>query len=607
MVDGSYSGDSEWPKMKEAINSIGEAVLDGSGQTQLTLMAFGMGDNIVLEHIKDAEELAKALGELPGNLLRGVSSTNCEAGFTGVAEYIENHDDTLKEAIVVYITDGGINTDETPKAFYNWTEYAPNINNVIKYALAGMDLPEGITQAEKIALVNDLWKDVFELSNMDINGKYPISEMERAFLVYAEDPANTNGWNVYYSFLLAMKNSSYDKYPDVWNRTYNSVFDLAKVGKVKDLYLVRYQNQTRASWMPQAAELSQIDKIKYVKSDSISTLTDAMKDAISDFAKHPYNNVVVTDYMSKWVILDPETIKVVDAYGNVVAEFDPENSPKDADGNYTSYVYKWVGEPLCKDGKAPIIVELVPESEYAAGGPEVVGNANGPIHRITWNLKDGPLTRTDVYMLQYEVFVNTEEPGFEYNKDYPSNGNTYAEYTDDDDNEHKVDIKVPDVDAEEIFTSVSGEKTWNDANNQDGKRPASITINLLANGKEIKDVKVTADKNGNWTYSFENLPKYENGKEITYTITEDEVEGYTTTIDGFNVTNTYTPETVKVSGNKTWNDNNNQDGVRPESITINLLANGKEIKDVKVTADKNGNWTYSFENLPKYENGKEIT
>ena len=45
MVDGSYSMDTEWPAMKEAINTIGRTVLNGSGNTQLTLMAFGMGDN----------------------------------------------------------------------------------------------------------------------------------------------------------------------------------------------------------------------------------------------------------------------------------------------------------------------------------------------------------------------------------------------------------------------------------------------------------------------------------------------------------------------------------------------------------------------------------
>ncbi|MBR3714862.1 MAG: Cna B-type domain-containing protein, partial [Clostridia bacterium] len=151
--------------------------------------------------------------------------------------------------------------------------------------------------------------------------------------------------------------------------------------------------------------------------------------------------------------------------------------------------------------------------------------------------------------------------------------------------------------------SISGGKTWDDANNQDGKRPASITINLLANGKEVAEVKVTAE-NG-WKYSFNNLPKYEDGKLIVYTITEDAVAGYTTTINGYNVTNTHTPETTYVSGGKTWNDANNQDGKRPASITINLLANGKEVAEVKVTGE-NG-WKYSFNNLPKYEDGKLIT
>ncbi len=151
-------------------------------------------------------------------------------------------------------------------------------------------------------------------------------------------------------------------------------------------------------------------------------------------------------------------------------------------------------------------------------------------------------------------------------------------------------------------TTVSGTKTWNDANNQDGKRPTSITINLYADGEFVKSVEVTAASE--WKYSFNNLPKYENGKLINYTITEDAVAGYTTTIDGFNVTNTYNPEQTTVSGGKIWNDANNQDGKRPTSITINLLANGVEVKEVKVTAE-NG-WQFSFNNLPKYENGKLI-
>ena len=64
--------------------------------------------------------------------------------------------------------------------------------------------------------------------------------------------------------------------------------------------------------------------------------------------------------------------------------------------------------------------------------------------------------------------------------------------------------------------------------------------------------------------------------EIVYTVTEDAVEGYTTEMDGNNFVNSYKPETTEISGTKTWNDAEDQDGKRPESITVKLLANGEE-------------------------------
>ena len=150
---------------------------------------------------------------------------------------------------------------------------------------------------------------------------------------------------------------------------------------------------------------------------------------------------------------------------------------------------------------------------------------------------------------------------------------------------------------------VSGTKTWKDNNNQDGIRPSSITVNLLANGQQVASKKVSASDN--WQYSFDNLAAYANGKKITYTVTEDAVAGYTSTVDGYNVTNNHTPATVKVSGTKTWKDNNNQDGIRPSSITVNLLANGQQVASKKVSASDN--WQYSFDNLAAYANGKKIT
>ncbi|WP_187393444.1 Cna B-type domain-containing protein [Bacillus sp. E214] len=154
---------------------------------------------------------------------------------------------------------------------------------------------------------------------------------------------------------------------------------------------------------------------------------------------------------------------------------------------------------------------------------------------------------------------------------------------------------------------VSGTKTWNDANNQDGKRPGSIMVNLLADGKKVDSKTVTEEDE--WTYSFTNLPKYKVGKvgqEVEYTLTEEEVKEYKTTVNGYNITNTHTPEKIDISGTKTWDDNKDQDGKRPESITVNLLANGKKVDSVNVTPDEYGNWKYTFKNLDKYAGGKEI-
>ena len=151
-------------------------------------------------------------------------------------------------------------------------------------------------------------------------------------------------------------------------------------------------------------------------------------------------------------------------------------------------------------------------------------------------------------------------------------------------------------------TSVSGTKTWNDNNDQDGKRPESITVRLYANGTEVAKKDVTA-ANG-WTYSFDELDKYAEGKEINYTITEDAVDGYSTEINGYDITNTHEVEKISVSGTKIWDDNDNQDGKRPESITVRLYANGTEVAKKDVTA-ANG-WTYSFDELDKYAEGKEI-
>ena len=625
MVDGSYSMDNEWPAMKNAITEIGKTVLDGSGHTVLTLMAFGMGDNEVLVHVKTVDELVSALGELPGNLLYGRSSTNCEAGFTGVAEYIANHDESLGEVDVIFISDGNVNTDETPRAFdanwQTWTKFGAltvaqaAFEGTVTY---GENLPAAftavfgdrfdgmtgeeiltaaftngeVTDEEFLAFAEQLWTDVYAYSGLTRGEAYPVSDAERAFVKYDKE----KGTYIQDLFYYTTYKSAYVTYGDRWTRTPAAAEALAAMDQVKNLYIVDYDGYT--AWMDTGITN---EKATFVQSNGIAGLLTALESTLEELSKTPYNDVVVTDYMSKWVLLDPVTIRVVDGNGNVIAVFDAENSPKDADGNYTAYLYKWAGEALCEN-KAPIVLELVPESEYEAGGADVIGNVDGPIYRITWNLKDGPLMRNEAFKLQYEVIINTEEPGFEYDKDYPANGNTYAEYIDGNGEKNKVDIKVPEIVTEQVLTEVSGTKTWIDNDNQDGIRPESITIRLWADGVEIDSVVVTEEMG--WSYTFENLNKFANGEEIVYTITEDEVPGYTTEINGFDVTNTHEPEQTQVSVEKVWDDDDDFEGARPENITIRLWADGVEIDSVVVTEEMG--WSYTFEKLPVYADGQKI-
>jgi serine-aspartate repeat-containing protein C/D/E len=142
--------------------------------------------------------------------------------------------------------------------------------------------------------------------------------------------------------------------------------------------------------------------------------------------------------------------------------------------------------------------------------------------------------------------------------------------------------------------SINGMKTWNDANNQDGKRPDSIIVNLLADGKQVDSRQVT--KADNWSYEFTNLPKYKGDTEIVYTITENQVDNYITKIDGFNIINTYSPGNTSGTVTKHWDDANDKDGIRPNSIRIQLYANGKKHGEPVRVTEKN-NWTYTWEKL----------
>ena len=172
----------------------------------------------------------------------------------------------------------------------------------------------------------------------------------------------------------------------------------------------------------------------------------------------------------------------------------------------------------------------------------------------------------------------------------------------------------PDADGQYTITNehtpekikVNGLKKWDDKDNQDGIRPNSITARLIANGKDTGKTAVASEETS-WKYEFTDLDRYQNGKEITYTVEEVDVpKDYKSEVNGFNITNHYTTKKTAVSGQKTWDDNDNQDGLRPKSIKVKLLANGQDTGK-EATASEETGWKYEFTDLDLKKDGKEIT
>ena len=272
---------------------------------------------------------------------------------------------------------------------------------------------------------------------------------------------------------------------------------------------------------------------------------------------------------------------------NAVAEYTPEINGHNIKNSYTPEetsvtVTKGWNDANDQDGKRPKSIKVQLYGDDKKVGEEVeLSEGNGWTH--TWTKLPKKAKGKDI---KYEVKEVTEVDG----------------YTTEIDNSNIGNIRILNSHTPET-TEIKGKKTWNDGDNQDGNRPKEITVNLLANGKKIKEAKATADTN--WEYSFTDLPKYEGGKEIEYTVTENTVKGYSTDIKGYDIENSYTPEKTSVTVTKRWNDSNDKDKIRPDSIKVQLYANGEK-KGEAVQLKAENKWTYTWKDLPQKENGKDI-
>lgn len=153
--------------------------------------------------------------------------------------------------------------------------------------------------------------------------------------------------------------------------------------------------------------------------------------------------------------------------------------------------------------------------------------------------------------------------------------------------------------------------TWDDAENQDGARIEAVEAELYANG-EATGNKVTLNAENNWTAKFASVDVKKDGTRIKYEVKGTEADGYDVSVagdildeKGLVLTYKHIPAVVNVSARASWNDANNQDGIRPTDTLVQLYADGTALGD-KVVIESNKEWTKTWSNLPKYKAGKEI-
>lgn len=67
-------------------------------------------------------------------------------------------------------------------------------------------------------------------------------------------------------------------------------------------------------------------------------------------------------------------------------------------------------------------------------------------------------------------------------------------------------------------------------------------------------------------------------------------------------------ERINIKVNKIWEDNNNESGGRPKSVTIKLKRNGEDLGDeYNIELNEANNWSYTYQNLPLSNDGEDLS
>ena len=166
-----------------------------------------------------------------------------------------------------------------------------------------------------------------------------------------------------------------------------------------------------------------------------------------------------------------------------------------------------------------------------------------------------------------------------------------------------------------LTTDLTGTKSWEDDSNIHGNRPETVTLTLyraIENGEPKIVTGFTPvwenTETDTWTWKYSGMPKYDRqGNLYTYTVAEEPVPGYETAYGDSNaITNTLL--TTELAGTKSWADDSNIHGNRPETVTLTLyraIENGKSEIVTGFTPvwenTETDTWTWKYSGMPKYD------
>ena len=274
------------------------------------------------------------------------------------------------------------------------------------------------------------------------------------------------------------------------------------------------------------------------------------------------------------------------------------------DGNENKYIISDAGGSLNGSHFFNIKIKKTDEKGNPLQGAKF--KIVNPINQYTEILtsgEDGIAELKNVSKAKYEV-QETEAPDG-YEKDPKTYEILKTDFDTASDSTITLTIKNKKKEVKKKSTSFSVEKKWVVGENLATNKPDKVTVSVLKNGVKDDNLTVVLSQENGWKASFSNLPKEDaNGREIVYTVSEEELAGFNVAISGsdenkFTITN-YNGGNVVIPVTKKWKGS----GAHPDHLNVQLFANGAKVDSVTLNAGNN--WQHNFEK-PKYDaNRKEI-